>query len=789
VTEPEARYNQVIRSRTDEDRVTQPPKTLLDTLVEALQRAGTYNRNDQTAPAAVLWPDKERLWEPVIARLRTRLPLLTFGRYAPEQRSGPAYWLRCMIAGTLEDQLEEGVTPIIYLPGVGKQDLRAVEECPRTLQPLAELQYRGVIWTHRNGREWTPAGFLQAADGMNVEIVGDAATRDALQRALPRLLDEPPARLRCAAPLRAEFFDALLAPDTPRSLLLWLDNPAAFRQRGDESAWTAFVTQAQRAYGINPERDGQISAATRLGERQGAWVQVWERFAEAPNAYPNLPDLLRRARLPQLTMFEPQETWPQDNEVEEQTLRDRLSALRTMHAAEARTEIAQLEREHAVRREWVWARLGQSPLATALAHLSEVATYTAVPLNGSRAELIESYTGYGWRADAAALSALACIEHSPDVAAVGTALRAIYQPWLDQSARAFQATYTPASPNSASQPAPEITPGTCLLFCDALRYDLAQRLADTLKHQGVNCEVSAMPAPLPGITPTAKPAVSPVVDRFTGAGASDLTPLLAQRGTRANADILRSELSQAGFQLLIGDDTGDPTGRAWCELGAIDSYGHQHGWKLAHHIAGEVRSLERRMLGLLQAGWQHVVVITDHGWLLLPGGLPKVDLAEQLTTMRKERCARLKPQVVTDQRTVPWFWDAEVQIAVPPGIACYEAGHEYAHGGLSAQECIVPRLVATQAGGSAARITRVDWRGLRCTVAIEGSISGVTVDLRSRATDPSTSLQAAPRVLGPSGSVSLLVEDEERMGESVLVVVLDQDGTVISQRATNVGGA
>lgn len=769
--------------------MTQPNPTLFEALLAALKRASIYNRNDQIAPAAVLWPDKERLWEPIIPRLRAQLPLVTLGPYVPAQRSGPAYWLRCMIGDTLDDRLPAGVTPIIYLPGVSKTDLRAIEECPRPLQPLAELQYRGVIWAHRNGREWTPAGFLQAADGAGVEIAGDTPTREALQRALSRLVDEPVARLRTAAPLRADFFDALLTPDTPRSLLLWLDNPALFRQRGDENAWAAFVTLGQRSYGLNPERDGQLSAAARLGSRQGPWAQVWERFAEAPDAYLNLPELLRRARPSQLSMFDIQATWPQDNEAEEQKLRDRLSAMRTAHLADARAEIGQLEREHAPRRGWVWARLGQSPLAAALAQLHEVATYTTVVLHGTTAEIVESYAGYGWRADGAALNALACVEHSADVAAVSVALRAIYQPWLEQSARAFQAAVGAPSAHTVAPSHMEITPGVCVLFCDALRYDLAQRLASSLQQQGVSCELDAALAPFPGVTPTAKAAVSPVAERFTGAGAGDLTPLLAERRSRATAETLRAELERAGFQILTGDAAGDPTGRAWCELGAIDSYGHQHGAKLAHHVAGELRTLERRIADLLQAGWQQVVVVTDHGWLLLPGALPKVDLPETLTVLRKQRCARLKPLVMTEQQMLPWFWDAEVQIATPPGIACYEAGHEYAHGGLSAQECITPRLRVTRSGAAVARIARIEWRGLRCTVTVEGASGTITVDLRSRAADAGTSLVPAPRAPGGTGSVALLVEDEDRMAETALVVLLDQDGTVISQRPTTVGGA
>ena len=40
--------------------------TFADAVVEALRQAGQYNRNDQISPAAVLWPDEDRLWEPLI---------------------------------------------------------------------------------------------------------------------------------------------------------------------------------------------------------------------------------------------------------------------------------------------------------------------------------------------------------------------------------------------------------------------------------------------------------------------------------------------------------------------------------------------------------------------------------------------------------------------------------------------------------------------------------------------------------------------------------------------------
>src|ERR1700730_17670660 len=96
--------------------------TFLDALVEAVKRAGRYNKNDQVPPAVVLWTDKDRQWEALLPLLRECLPLLTFGQYKTGNRTGPANWLRCVIARTLPDnQLLMEVTPIIYLPGISKQ--------------------------------------------------------------------------------------------------------------------------------------------------------------------------------------------------------------------------------------------------------------------------------------------------------------------------------------------------------------------------------------------------------------------------------------------------------------------------------------------------------------------------------------------------------------------------------------------------------------------------------------------------------------------------------------------
>ena len=173
------------------------------------------------------------------------------GDYNPEKRTGPAIWLRCVLSGevtvdsenpsenTLNEKqtrysISEGV-PIFYLPGISRQDLRAVESCPDTLKPLAELQYRGVIWSQINSKDWTILSFLKSDQGgLGLDVAMDNDTKNAMQLALYRILDEDISLLK-GKHLNKDYFNTLLTGGDPvRDLLQWLDNPDTFRagQRG-----------------------------------------------------------------------------------------------------------------------------------------------------------------------------------------------------------------------------------------------------------------------------------------------------------------------------------------------------------------------------------------------------------------------------------------------------------------------------------------------------------------------------------------------------------------------------
>ena len=114
-------------------------------------------------------------------------------------------------------------------------------------------------------------------------------------------------------------------------------------------------------------------------------------------------------------------------------------------------------------------------------------------------------------------------------------------------------------------------------------------------------------------------------------------------------------------------------------------------WRVEEELAG----LQQRIAELLQAGWAKVKVITDHGWLMLPGGLPKAELPKHLAESRWGRCAIPSAGAQHGYPMTSWFWDAAEAIVLAPGVSCFVAGMEYAHGGLTLQEALIPSLTVS----------------------------------------------------------------------------------------------
>lgn len=803
--------------------------TFLDALAAALDRQRrpgiAWNNDIETAPVAVLWADPGSDFAPYLPALGADRPIYTLGPFDPARQTGPAYWIRYELdrladpaVGTIADPGdtpdEPGATPapaipVVYLPGYGRDAFHDAGSCPAALRPLFALRHAGRFWDAPRGLDWTLPSALKELAGARVQA-GEKhlkATRDARLK----LADVPVRALQAAAPLRDSWLLGLLIDDAPLALLRWLNDPAGARTAMGDGGWAALVDVAGGQYGVDLARLGPAEVAGRLAERQGTWAAVWRRFTENPGHWSGVADQLRQAH--GLTPHQPGllgglapaparrskaagrsaviGSFPQDTEEAEARLRADLTHVAGLPTAGARNAVAHAEAEHGHRREWVWAKLGQSPLAAAIKYLAALAEAVGHPAGGATVpDIVASYAGGGWRADDAMLRALAAVESTADRDAVAGAALALYRSWARDGANALQAAWR-AAPPERPEPPVGLTPpgGTCVLFADGLRYDLGERLGEQLLAAGLTATVRPHLAALPTVTPTAKNAVAPVASLLGGGSGFD--PTVAATGQKLAAPVLRTLLKANGWQVLAGSDVGEAVnGRAWTELGAIDSYGHGSGLDLARHAQHELDALVGRIRQLAGAGWRYVTVVTDHGWLLLPGGLPKNELNIHLTEDRKGRCARLKPGATPDQQVVPWHWDAGVGMAVAPDITCFEAGHTYDHGGLSPQEVVIPVVTVGTPSPSAVspEIERVAWRGLRCLVTVSGPADGLRLQLRGAAADPTSALTAVVPV-AVDADTRIVVVDESGTLESTLawVVLLGPDGTVLHQRSTMVG--
>lgn len=763
--------------------------TFLDTLA-ALIESRAMPSDTGPGQVALLWPDAARQFEPFIPLLRARVPVVTLGSYVPDDASGPAYWIRCVVDGVMGDL--PGV-PVVYLPGHAKGAVRAVEEAPEELKPLAELQCRGSMFTQPNGTDWTITAFLESREGLGVDVADDQRTKEAILRARSRLANVAVDDLRRQAPLRADFFDSLFTPDLDREVLEWLDDRARFDAARSPEQVAAFAGQVKSRLQADVA-EGEIALARLLGLRGGRWGQVWTRYVEAPSRYPNIEERLRAARPEgqgkagkQRGLFDGSvESWPQDNEEDEDRLRTALRGLGQRSREEATAEVTKLEAEHGVRRGWVWAALGDAPLAGALEHLARLAG--PVPAPKSVAEAVEGYSGAWWQQDDAAIRTMGAVRTEADRTAVTAVVRTLYEPWLEETVRRFQEVVGSDAGGYEVTPLPDWPSGTCVVFFDGLRMDVARRIEHSLDRR-LDVTVGARLTALPTITSTAKPAASPVASAL-GPGKM-LSPAPAAGGADIAVAGLRKLLGESGYQVLDGKQTGDPTGRAWTELGDLDELGHLEPWNLPEVIDREVEKVVERVAVLLDAGWRQVAIVTDHGWLYLPGGLPKADLPVSVTKDdrgRKGRTARLADGARAPGQTVPWYWDPDVRMAVAPGIATFVGGAAYEHGGVSPQECVTPvitvRATAVAAGPVEIAAT---WTGLRARVTVGGAPSDALVDIRRKAGDAGTSLIDGARPLA-DGSASILVPDEDTEGTSVFVVVLSASGALLGQASVTVGG-
>jgi hypothetical protein len=616
-------------------------RCLGEALAQAVMAAAKGNSQTSVPVAAVLWPDRDGAWTPGLVQLQQRLPdLFVVGAYDPEHRTGPAIWLKTAISGALPEVAPKGV-PVIYLPGVSRAELRAIESCPRDLQPLAELQYRGVFWSQANAKDWTLSAFLSSKNGgLELDVAQDKATQEALRQALEAgvLLDRPVAELQ-GRQINAEWLHSLLAPNPTRDLLVWMNDAEASRNQWAGVRWDVFSKRCKADFGFDPVADGLLVAAELLAKGKGKWAAVSELYRDSYPSFPKVYDLLLKVQPPQLGLFDELDQlagYPQANEEREANLRYALAACDSMDSAQARAAIHKAEQAHGGRRGWLWRRMGQSPLAVALGHLSRlVELSTNLPSGSSPEQLAANYQQHGWQVDAAALDALAAVQAKADVDAISAALRSVYRPWLDASAVRLQEAaksvggLPPLSPSSSS----EAEDGVCTVFVDGLRYDVAVRLKERLAELGKSA-LSVSWTSLPSVTASGKAVVLP--------GASTWSPARRRTPTSSRESRRRaSHLSGYNFRKLLDRSTGVQAARQarnWRPRRAAPGPKRETWTTMATSTACRLAQRSRRPAesgrssawkSCIHAGWRRVA----HRYrprlaAVCPAGCPRSELAE-----------------------------------------------------------------------------------------------------------------------------------------------------------------
>ena len=159
--------------------------------------------------------------------------------------------------------------------------------------------------------------------------------------------------------------------------------------------------------------------------------------------------------------------------------------------------------------------------------------------------------------------------------------------------------------------------------------------------------------------------------------------------------------------------------------------------------------------------------MTDHGWLLMPGGLPKVELPPSLTATKWARCARCKASR-TRSASSSLALESGSADCLPAGIGCFIAGAEYAHGGVSLQECVIPDLTVERGAEVAGPRLRTSVARHALRVRASTSVPGLHVDLRTTAKQPRPASWRPLKSLDANGEASLVVSDDKHEGAAAV---------------------
>jgi hypothetical protein len=772
-------------------------ESIFEKLIKAIRLTSQHNSSLMERPEVILWPDPEEQWKDIVPVLQKELSeLLTYGPYSPEMKTGPAIWLKCMIIKSLpEADWEMDTTPIIYLPGISKADLRKVETAVFDFQPLLEYQYTGSLFLQENGKEWTVLAFMEnGQQGLGIKVQKDTKTKQALKKALPSIFMEKEA-FSNKSQIDAGFLNSLVFPEINESILQWMNKGDDYFNSVDPSKKAVFTELCNSQFDFEPDTKNIKEIALKLGGQFGNWKNVWQLYANNPKKYPKIEDHLRLAKPVDLgTGFfsVPEESWPQVNEYEEASLAKNLKDLIKMNLPNANEKLGELDNYHKKRKAWVWADLDKTPLAYAVSCLQKLAETSQKAFgNYSLVELQDYYVNDGYHVDHYMRKALQVIKTSKDKEIVQDVISLFYKPWLESMTNRFQKLVEEDSSIFSTQTA-GVENFDFVLFVDAFRYELAVEFIQRLQKDspGINISLKSSWSAIPSLTPTAKAHVSPIANMVSvNSDCREFRPQL--KNTKdLTTSVFRESLKTNGFEFLSRVSEIESGKRYWMEIGDIDTKGHQEQSGLVKRVDELFDQVLETVEGIFEKGILKIKIVTDHGWLLLPGGLPKTQLNSDLAETRWGRCAQMKEGAITSLLHLPWRWNPSVYIAYAPGINFFKVNEEYAHGGISIHECLIPNIILenqAQTKGDNPVIKKIKWVNLKCNIETEHTPDDYLIDIRTKALDAGTSIVLSKNngIKDNKGRVMVLDEAE---GNAATVLILDPQGVIMAKMLTTVGG-
>jgi len=311
-----------------------------------------------------------------------------------------------------------------------------------------------------------------------------------------------------------------------------------------------------------------------------------------------------------------------------------------------------------------------------------------------------------------------------------------------------------------------------VIIVDALRYDCAVTIGERLRGQSV------------AVTPllTMLPTVTPV----------GMTAMLPLSGTTVELDLKQNSLhptvdgkdfaarsARLSFLADFGADCRDiseveatsspsETGELLVIYGheEVDSIGHGQAETLIRHVHLEIERIARLVRKLHRWGYEHVHIVTDHGFILLDERrLPsEVPCDKSWCHVLKERYAIVPANADLPLVTLPLAWSPDYRVAVPPGLAFFKAEKSFSHGGAALQELVIPHLVSRS---EAPHAKRVALEVLLPAFELQRPAVKLTVRVAPPLAQKETQLQIFPE-LGRTLSLEVLRKESDGTTTSVM---------------------